>query len=233
MNPLILIVEDDPEIAEILSAYLQHGGMRVEHAPDGRRALEKHLMLKPDLMLLDVQLPGIDGWQVLSQVRSRGRTPVIMVTAMDQDIDKLIGLRMGADDYVVKPFNPAEVLARVAAVLRRTVSAGASEDGGQLLRVGPIEIDIECHVATTETSTGRAQLELTPTEFKLLHQMMTAPSRVFTRDRLLATCLPEGESLERTVDSHISKLRRKLEERGVHGVPVAVRGIGYKFGFES
>lgn len=230
MNPLILIAEDEPDIAEILSAYLVRSGMRVVVAADGQKALEMHSRLKPALMLLDVQMPVMDGWQVLSQVRSRGSTPVIMVTAMDQDVDKITGLRMGADDYVVKPFNPAEVAARVAAVLRRTVTAGPIEATNQSLRVGPLEIDTECHIATVNTPHGPIRLELTLTEFKLLCQLMQAPNRVFGRERLLETCLPEGESLARTVDSHISKLRRKLEEQGVHGVPAAVRGIGYKLG---
>lgn len=148
MTPLILIAEDQPDIAEILAAYLKRSGMRVVHAPDGRQALEMHLSLKPALMLLDVQMPVMDGWQVLAQVRARGDTPVIMVTAMDQDVDKLTGLRMGADDYVVKPFNPAEVVARVAAVLRRAQGAAISTRAAR--RVGPFELDTDEHVATVE-----------------------------------------------------------------------------------
>ena len=118
-DALILIAEDESEIAEILAAYLQRGGLRSVHARDGQEALAHHLALKPDLVLLDVQMPRLDGWQVLAEIRHRGDTPVIMLTALDQDIDKLMGLRIGADDYVVKPFNPAEVVARVSAVLRR------------------------------------------------------------------------------------------------------------------
>ncbi len=110
---LILIAEDAPEIAEILAAYLARSGMRSVHAADGAKALELHLSLKPDLVLLDIQMPQVNGWQVLSQIRQRDNTPVIMLTALDQDVDKLTGLRIGADDYVVKPFNPAEVVARV------------------------------------------------------------------------------------------------------------------------
>ncbi len=109
---LVLIAEDDDEIAVILTAYFSRGGFRTLRAQDGRQALELHLTARPDLVLLDVQMPGLDGWMVLSELRRRGGTPVIMVTAMDQDVDKLTGLRIGADDYVVKPFNPAEVVAR-------------------------------------------------------------------------------------------------------------------------
>lgn len=121
LQALVLIAEDEPEIAEILQAYLGRAGLRTVHAADGRAALNLHLSLKPDLVLLDVQMPKMDGWKVLSEIRHRGETPVIMLTAMDQDIDKLMGLRLGADDYVVKPFNPAEVVARAQAVLRRSM----------------------------------------------------------------------------------------------------------------
>ena len=134
---LVLIAEDEAEIAEILAAYLQRHGLRTLHAADGREALAMHQAFKPDLLLLDVQMPRLDGWQVLSEIRARGDTPVIMLTALDQDLDKLMGLRMGADDYVVKPFNPAEVVARVQAVLRRTKAATPAT--ARVLRVGPFQ----------------------------------------------------------------------------------------------
>ncbi|MBO9687547.1 response regulator [Roseateles chitosanitabidus] len=244
-SSLVLIVEDEPEIADILQAYLEREGLRTARATDGRRALEGHLSLKPDLVLLDVQMPLLDGWQVLAAIRQRGDTPVIMLTALDQDIDKLTGLRIGADDYVVKPFNPAEVVARVHAVLRR--AGRPSRPPGQVLRVPPFEIDLENHVATVDTrgladasdvdaaivgaarDGGLHTLALTLTEFRLLAEMARHPKRAYSRAELLETCLPEGEALERTVDSHVSKLRRKLEELGVSGVPASVRGIGYRF----
>lgn len=138
-NPsaVILIAEDEPEIAEILSAYLLRNGMRTIYAENGQKALDLHTSHKPDLILLDIQMPEMDGWQVLSEIRHRGTTPVIMLTAMDQDIDKLMGLRIGADDYVVKPFNPAEVVARVQAVLRRS-RTGAKKNNSEIqtLRLG-------------------------------------------------------------------------------------------------
>ncbi len=124
---LILIAEDEPEIADIVAAYLTRSGLRSVQATDGRQALELHERLKPDLVLLDVQMPCLDGWQVLTEIRRRGDTPVIMLTAMDQDIDKLMGLRIGADDYVVKPFNPAEVVARTQAVLRRSMARASAK----------------------------------------------------------------------------------------------------------
>lgn len=223
---LVLIAEDEPEIAEILQAYLGRAGLRTVRAADGREALNMHLSLKPDLVLLDVQMPKLDGWKVLSEIRHRGETPVIMLTAMDQDIDKLMGLRLGADDYVVKPFNPAEVVARVQAVLRRSMADASRRV--RVLRAPPFEIDLDQHEASVDVDGITHGLALTLTEFKLLTHLARAPRRVFTRAELLAACLPEGDALERTVDSHISKLRKKLEDLGVQGCPVGVRGVGYR-----
>jgi two-component system response regulator AdeR len=224
---LVLIAEDDDEIAVILTAYFSRGGFRTLRAQDGRQALELHLTARPDLVLLDVQMPGLDGWMVLSEMRRRGGTPVIMVTAMDQDIDKLTGLRIGADDYVVKPFNPAEVVARAQAVLRRTL-AHAAGSGASVIRVDDLVIDLDKHEVTL--ANGRTAPNLTLTEFKLLAYLARSPRQVFSRIDLLTHCLPEGDTLERTVDSHVSKLRRKLEEAGVTDVPRGIRGVGYKFG---
>lgn len=229
---LILIAEDATEIAEILAAYLARSGMRSVHAADGAKALELHLSLKPDLVLLDIQMPLVNGWQVLAQIRQRGHTPVILLTALDQDVDKLTGLRIGADDYVVKPFNPAEVVARVEAVLRRSLPRDARDDR-RILRVPPFVINFEQHEVVAEIEGVRHTLVLTLTEFKLLAQLARAPRRVFSRAELLATCLPEGDTLERTVDSHVSKLRKKLEDLGLTGIPLSIRGVGYRFGAGS
>lgn len=227
---LVLVAEDDPDIADILTAYLERAEIRVVRAEDGRRALDLHMSLNPDLLLLDVQMPRVDGWQVLSEVRHRGATPVIMLTALDQDIDKLMGLRIGADDYVVKPFNPAEVVARVKAVLRRTSGEGWGASR-RVLRSGALTVDLEGHQVLIEGEDGRERvLDLTLTEFRLLAHLARTPKRVFSRGELLETCLPEGEALERTVDSHLSKLRKKLEAQGVTGVPANVRGVGYRLG---
>lgn len=230
-DALILIAEDEVEIAEILAAYLQRSGLRTIHAKDGQDALARHQSQKPDLVLLDVQMPLLDGWQVLSEIRHRGDTPVILLTALDQDIDKLTGLRIGADDYVVKPFNPAEVVARVQAVLRRA-KATRVEDS-RVLSVGAFRIDLDNHEASVECAGQRHLLDLTLTEFKLLTSLMRTPRRVFSRGELLEACLPEGDTQERTVDSHISKLRKKLELLGIQGVPASVRGVGYRFGGEA
>lgn len=222
-NALILVVEDEADIAEVIVAYLQREGFRTVRAEDGRVALDLHLALKPDLVTLDVNLPHMSGWEVLSELRRRGDTPVMMLTALDQDIEKLQALRVGADDYVVKPFNAVEVAARARAILRRT---GASN--GRLLRAGPIEIDLESHEACLVTGADKVTLPLTLTEFKVLAHMVRAPRRAFSRAELVDACLPSGEALERAVDTHLGKLRRKLEDAGAPGYVNNVRGVGFR-----
>ena len=227
LSPLVLIAEDEPQIARILAGYLERDGYRTAFALDGRQALAQHLSLSPDLLLLDVQMPLCDGWEVLAQVRRRGDTPVIMLTARDQDADKLAALRVGADDYIVKPFNPAEVVARVAAVLRRSRLRPAAVPPARL-RCGPIEIDQESYAASVLHDGMTSPLNLTLTEFRLLAHLARTPRRVCSRLELLEACLPEGNTLERTVDSHVSKLRKKLEEAGVANMPASLRGVGYR-----
>ncbi|MCW2350098.1 response regulator transcription factor [Sphingobium sp. B12D2B] len=224
-NALVLVAEDEPEIADVIAAYLEREGFRTVRAADGRTALELHLALKPDLVMLDVQMPRLNGWDVLAELRRRGSTPVIMLTALDQDIDKLQALRIGADDYVVKPFNALEVAARARAVLRRS---GGSR--GSILRVGPIEIDMDSHLASVIVGYDpqRVSLSLTLTEFRILAHMARAPRRAFSRGELVDACLPGGDALDRTVDTHLSKLRRKLEEAGAHGFINNVRGVGFR-----
>ncbi|WP_414440893.1 response regulator [Burkholderia sp. 22PA0106] len=230
MNALILIAEDEPEIAEILDAYLRREGYRTYQVNNGQTALDVQPLLKPDLVLLDIKMPGKDGWEVLAELRRRGDTPIVVVTALDQDIDRLQGLRIGADDYIVKPFNPVEIVARIGAVLRRTTSCRNEP----VLRVGRLEIDTASYVASVRTlaaeqqSGQSVQLSLTLTEFRVLTHMSRSPQRVFTRSELLDACLPGGVALERTVDSHVSNLRKKLEKAGASDMITVVRGVGYK-----
>ncbi|MGV9005115.1 MAG: response regulator [Brevundimonas sp.] len=224
MTHLVLIAEDEPEIADILDAYLRREGFRTVWAADGEIAAELHASLKPDLVLLDVRMPGRDGWDVLGELRRRGDTPVVMITALDQDIDKLQALRIGADDYVVKPFNPVEIVARVHAILRRR----SGTQDGRLIRIGLIEIDQDSYLATLVGLEGRRRLNLTLTEFRILAHMARSPMRVFTRADLAGICLPRGGGLDRTVDSHLSKLRKKLDEVGAGRMLVSVRGVGYR-----
>lgn len=223
-NALILIVEDEPEIAEILEAYLARDGFRTVRAGDGVTALQHHRMLRPDLVVLDVKLPKADGFEVLAELRRRGDTPVIMATALAEDLDKLSALRIGADDYVVKPFNPLELVARARAVLRRTQARSARD----LLRLGPLEIDPQAYAVAVVGETESRSLDLTLTEFRLLEHMARAPRKVFSRAELLDACLPDGDALERTVDSHVSNLRRKLEAAGALDLLEGVRGVGYR-----
>ena len=226
-NALILIVEDEPQIADILAAYFAREGYRTVTAGDGDLALQHHQMLSPDLVVLDVKLPRRDGFDVLAALRARGSTPVIMASAMGEDLDKLSALRIGADDYVVKPFNPVEVVARAKAVLRRTQGGGTA---AALLRVAGLTVDMNAHSASLQAGDGPAQaLNLTLTEFRMLSFMARSPNKAFSRAELLDACLPpDGEAIERTVDSHVSKLRKKLEAAGGHDWLDGVRGVGYR-----
>jgi two-component system response regulator AdeR len=220
-NPaLVLVVEDEVQIAEILIAYLERAGFRIARAGDGDLALQLKQSLRPDLILLDLNLPKRDGFAVLSNLRQDSMIPVIVISALDQDVDKLTALRIGADDYVTKPFNPNEVVARVAAVLRR--STGHREAG--LVRLGALALRSEAH----EISVGTVPLSLTPSEYRLLEFLMRRPGRVFSRGDLVDACLPESEALDRTVDSHIAHIRRKLSEVGAGVELTTVRGVGYR-----
>ena len=221
LAPLVLVVEDERQIAEVLEGYLRRDGFRTEVALDGPRALQLHRAARPDLVLLDVQLPGLDGFEVLKKIREDATTPVIMVTAMAEDLDKLLGLRLGADDYVVKPFSPLEVVARVKAVLRRTAQAQAQKGP---VRIGSLEIDPVAMVVKV----GVHRLDLTLTEYRLLEHLARHPNRTFTRTELLDACLPDSEALERVVDAHLGNVRKKLESAGAPKVLETVRGVGYR-----
>ena len=219
-QPLILIVEDEPNLSEVLEAYLRRDGFRTERAADGESALRLFDAAKPDLVVLDVMLPKLDGFEVLRRVRQAGNTPVIMVTARVEDVDRLVGLRMGADDYVSKPFNPPEVVERVKAVLRRARPVEAEEP----IQVAGLELDPR----GMQVSANGTRLELTLSEYRLLELLIRQPGRVFSRSELLERCLPESDALERVVDAHIGSVRRKLSEAGVMGVLESVRGVGYR-----
>ena len=217
---LVMVVEDEVQIAEILIAYLERAGFRTSRAGDGDLALQLKQSLRPDLILLDLNLPKRDGFAVLSSLRQDSMIPVIVISALDQDVDKLTALRIGADDYVTKPFNPNEVVARVTAVLRR--STGHREAG--LVRIGALELRSEAQ----EISVGAVPLSLTPSEYRLMEFLMRRPGRVFSRGDLVDACLPESEALDRTVDSHIAHIRRKLSEAGAGVELTTVRGVGYR-----
>ncbi len=207
-DKVILVVEDDYNIGDIIENYLKREGMSVIRAMNGKQAIELHASQPIDLILLDIKLPELNGWEVLNKIRQKAQTPVIMLTALDQDIDKVMALRIGADDFVVKPFNPNEVIARVQAVLRRTQFANKVTNKNKLYK--NIEIDTDTHSVYIHSENKKILLNLTLTEYKIISFMIDQPHKVFTRGELMNHCMNDSDALERTVDSHVSKLRKKL-----------------------
>jgi two-component system alkaline phosphatase synthesis response regulator PhoP len=230
----ILVVDDDREIVRLLRAYLEKDGYRVLAAEDGARALQLVRAERPDLVLLDLMMPGRDGWEVTRIMRADpglAQTPVIMLTARVEDQDKIVGLEIGADDYVVKPFNPREVLARVRAVLRRSRGEPVMP---KVIEVGRLRIDVDGHEVQVSGHTVR----LTPTEFSLLEALAEQPGRALTRMELIEKGLGYGyEGLDRTMDSHVKNLRHKLDEPGGAGYGAqlieTVFGVGYRLSAET
>lgn len=223
MSSKILVVDDERRIVRLVRSYLEQAGYAVVEANDGQTALIQARREKPDLVVLDLGLPGIDGLEVARILRRERNTPIIMLTARVEDTDKIVGLELGADDYVTKPFNPRELVARVRAVLRRATGRAPV---AEILRVGGLELDMEGHRATLD---GRP-LDLTPTEFELLAVLMRNPGRAFTRLELLDRVQGEAfEGYERTIDAHIKNLRAKLGDDPRHPRYIqTVFGVGYK-----
>jgi two-component system, OmpR family, response regulator len=216
--PLVLVVEDEPAIAGLLSSYLTRDGFEVQLTGDGETALAAVRDRRPAAVILDVGLPGMDGTEVCRRLRAQDDwTPVLFVTARDDEVDRVLGLELGADDYVTKPFSPREVVARVRAVLRRPQPAGAARE----LVAGAVRLD----PSTRRVRAHGLPVELTTTEFDLLHHLMSRPGRVFPRDELLTEVwgYPAG-TVTRTVDVHIAQLRSKL---GDAARLRTVRGVGY------
>lgn len=222
----VLIIEDDLDAANVLEAYLNREQFQTSIASDGQRGLDLVFSWKPDLILLDVMLPGLSGNDVLMAVRRRSDVPIIMVTAIGEGTDKISALRFGADDYVVKPYNPGEVVARVHAVLRRYSTAHRADT----LQFRGITADRDSMIVLVDNPGGTPHpLDLTPTELLLLMTFLKSPYKAFTRQALLEACLPESDALERVVDTHIYNLRKKLEATGQSDLLINVRGIGYRF----
>jgi DNA-binding response OmpR family regulator len=226
MTAKILVVDDEPRIVKLVRSYLEQSGFSVVEAGDGQTALIQARREKPDLVVLDLGLPGIDGFEVARILRREGNIPIIMLTARIEDTDKIVGLELGADDYITKPFNPREVVARVRAVLRRSTSA--PETLPETLTAGPLVLDQAGHRATLD---GR-DLDLTPTEFELLAILLQNPGRAFTRLELLDRVQGDAyEGYERTIDAHIKNVRAKLGDDPRHPRFIqTVFGIGYKLG---
>lgn len=220
-NGAVLVVEDEPALAEVVVAYLRQAGFRATVVSNGERAVEAVAGLQPDLVVLDVNLPGIDGFEVARRVRAQGDVPIIFLTARVDDVDRVHGLRLGGDDYVTKPFHPPELVERVVAVLRRTRPRRVDAQ-----RVGRLVID---HGATS-CSVDDSVVDLTAAEFRLLAHLVAHPRQSFDRARLLASVFPDSEANDRVIDAHLGNVRRKLTAAGLRTVPVTtLRGIGYRF----
>ncbi len=218
MTKTILIVEDEARLAEILGEYLKREGFRTERAKDGQRALELWRAARPDLILLDLMLPLVDGLEVARRVRAESNVPIIMLTARDEEVDKLVGLGLGADDYVVKPYSPREVVARVKAVLRR--ANGLTQTGP--VSVGALEVDLSTYL----TRCHGEEVALTPSEVRLLAHLAKEPGVVRGRSELLGVTGDDAFADLRSVDAHVKNIRRKL---GVCGEQLeTVRGVGYR-----
>jgi DNA-binding response OmpR family regulator len=219
----ILVVEDEPKIAELVRDYLAHAGFEATVAADGEAALAGAKRSRPDLVVLDLGLPGVDGLDVARELRRSSNVPIVMLTARGDESDRIVGLELGADDYVVKPFSPKELVARVRAVLRRT---DAPRDA-DVVRAGEVEVDVPRRRVSVE---GRV-VELTPTEFELVATLVRQPGRVFTRSQLLdAVHGVAFDSYERAIDAHVKNIRRKLEpEPGRPRYLLTVHGVGYRF----
>ncbi len=219
----VLVVDDEPKIAQLARDYLEHAGFTVLTAGDGPSAVQAARVRRPDLVVLDLGLPGLDGLEVLRSIRATGPTPIVVLTARDTELDKLLGLELGADDYVTKPFSPRELVARVRAVLRRSER---TPELGDRIEVGELVLDVPRLRATVA---GRP-IELTPTEFSILATMAREPGRVFTRSQLLdAVHGVAFESYERAIDAHVKNIRRKLEpDPRRPRYLLTVYGVGYR-----
>jgi len=225
MRRKVLVVDDDRKIVDLVRLYLEKDGYHVSAAYDGLRALELARYKRPDIILLDLMLPEMDGLDVCRILHAESDVPIIMLTARTTDQDKLVGLELGADDYITKPFNPLEVVARVRAVLRR-VSKDAPQ-GPSEMRFDDLVIDRRCHEVRVQ---GKG-VNLTPTEFRLLEVLAEEPGRVFTRLELLDRVFGyDYEGFERTVDVHVKNLRQKIEPNPKHPIYIqTIYGVGYKF----
>lgn len=220
----VLVVDDEPKIVETVGAYLRNAGFAVTTAADGEAAVAQARARPPDLVVLDLGLPGLDGLDVARDLRRTSSVPIIMLTARGEETDRVLGLELGADDYLVKPFSPRELVARVRAVLRRA-------DGTQADRERFVVGDVVVDTGRREVAVGDRVVDLTATEFDLLVELARQPGRVFTRAQLLGTL--HGvvvESYERTVDAHIKNMRRKLEPDPQHPrYLLTVHSVGYRF----
>jgi len=221
MPQLILVVDDEPKVARLARDYLEKNGFRVLTAGDGQSALTTARREKPDLIILDLMLPHIDGREVCRVLRRESDVPIIMLTALSEEIDQVTGLEIGADDYITKPFSPRSLVARVRALLRRT---RGEVKAPSIIRTGGLEINSEKHLVTFNGN----PIKLTPNEFKLLYLLASRLGQTLTRGQLLDDLHGSASSMDRSVDSHIKNLRKKLETASGESMIETVYGIGYR-----
>jgi two-component system OmpR family response regulator len=227
MSQTILVVDDDPHIRQLLVFALGKAGFETREAEDGEAALASIALAAPDLIVLDINLPRMNGLDVCRQVRAQSTLPILFLSSRDDEIDRVLGIELGADDYVVKPFSPREVVARVAAILRRSMAGPAARPEGPLIQRGRLSLDPDAWTAAW----GGAEIALTVTEFSILRTLAAAPSKVFTRDAILDRLRGPGFAVtDRTIDSHIRNLRGKFAGLGGHDVIETRAGVGYRLG---
>jgi len=225
----VLIVEDDRNTAALVAAYLEREGFSTVVVHDGGQAVQAAGACNPVFVILDVMLPNVDGWEICRSLRKSSEVPVLMLTAREEELDRVAGLAMGADDYVVKPFSPRELVERVKAILRR--SRPATARSSDILSFGGLELDPEKHRVSRD---GRP-VSLTASEYKILHALMSSPGKAFSREELLNQCYRTGEVvIDRVIDVHIGKLRQKVEDDPARPrFILTVRGHGYRFNDEK
>ncbi|MBI1216275.1 MAG: response regulator [Alphaproteobacteria bacterium] len=226
MAKQILIVDDDPHIREVVSFALEKAGMAVSTAADGREALRMAAAHMPDLIVLDISMPELDGLEVCRQLRRESEVPVLFLSSMDEEVDRIIGLEIGGDDYVTKPFSPRELVARVNVILKRTSAPLAAAQPDKLTR-GDVSIDTASYTAAC----GDKKVPLTATEFMMLLTLFRQPEKVFTRAELMDRAYDGNITVsDRTIDSHIRRIRAKFSHCGIDTVVITSHGIGYKLG---
>jgi two-component system, OmpR family, response regulator ResD len=223
LSSKVLVVDDEAHIVELARLYLSREGYEVEGVGDGAQALARFSQIKPDLVVLDIMLPGVDGLTICKEIRKQSQVPIIMLTARDEVTDKVVGLELGADDYLTKPFHPQELVARAKALLRR---ARVEPDQPKLIRAGKLEVDLERH----EVRLGEAKVQLRPKEFDLLALLARHPGRVFQRSELLDLVWGyDFPGYTRTVDVHVQQLREKLARAQITDPSIqTVWGVGYR-----
>lgn len=230
MPTRVLIIEDDPNIAELISLYLEKDGFDVTIASDGKSGVDTFFSIHPDIVLLDIMLPEMDGWEVCREIRKSDKTPIIMLTAKDETADKVTGLELGADDYISKPFDMKEVIARIHAVLRRYTLSDTPEENADIKSFDNLSINMSAY----EVLIKGKKVDMPPKELELLNYLASHPNRVFTRNQLLDDVWGfEYFGDSRTVDVHVKRLREKIDGASEQWSLKTVWGVGYKFELNS